>query len=530
MKNPSVLLIILVLFACCMAVAVPVAADGETTTATTGPTLTLQPVTAPTTEPTAEPTPVPTTEPTAPPTTDPTSVPTMVTPPTTEPTGTVPTVVTQPTPEPTITIEPTSVGGGKGYIDVYSNVDGATVYFNGNNEGVTSGGVLSVGVSPTGTPVTTILVSKPGYNSWTGAPSHMPANGEHVAVNANLQPITTVTTTPPQPTTGSIYAQSSPSGAAIYMNGNFYGYAPITIPNLAPGSYSMKASLSGYTPDTRIVTVAAGQTTTYYPTLQPSPQPPRNTGTVSVTSSPTGAQVYVDGNYQGKAPLTATLYPGSHTFRLTLNGYNDYVTTVNVNAGSSQTINAVMPPGSFGTVKVVSLPGAMVSMDSAQEGKIPSSGTLTLNNVGAGNHLFKVTATGYNDWMNTVYIQPNVVTSISASLTPVGPSPTPVPAAGTIEITSTPNGAEVYVDNLFKGYTPATLTGIAAGQHEVLLKYTGYVDYTQAVVVGSGQTTPLSVSMQPAPTPAPASPLSPAIVLGGLAVAAVLGAAARRRS
>lgn len=529
MKNPSVLLIILVLCAFCMAVAVPVAADGETTIATTEPTITLQPVTAPTTEATA----VPTTEPV----TVPTSVPTMVTQPTTEPTVTVPTVVTQPvTTEPTvtiITIAPTQVGGGKGYIDVYCNVDGASVYFNGKYEGVTAGGVLSVGVSPTGSPVTTILVSKSGYNSWTGAPDHQPKDGEHVAVNANLQPVTTAPTTVPTtvaPSVGTIYAQSSPAGAAIYMNGNFYGYSPVTIPNLAPGSYSMKASLSGYTPDTQVITVYAGQTATYYPVLQPSPQPPRNTGTVSVTSNPTGAQVYVDGNYQGKAPLTVTLYPGSHTFRLTLNGYNDYVTTVYVNAGTSQTINAIMPPGSFGTVKVVSLPGAMVTMDSAQQGKIPSSGTLTLNNVGSGNHLFKVTASGYNDWMNTVYIQPNVVTSISASLTPVGPSPTPVPAAGTIEITSTPTGAEVYVDNLFKGYTPATLTGISAGQHEVLLKYTGYVDYTQAVIVGSGQTTPLTVSMQPVPTPTPASPLSPALVLGGLAVAAALGAAARRRS
>jgi hypothetical protein len=424
----------------------------------------------------------------------------------------------------------TQPGGGKGYIDVYCNVDGASVYFNGNYEGMTSGGVLSVGVSPSGTPVTTILVSKSGYNSWTGAPSKMPANGEHVAVNANLQPVTTVPTTPPPPTTGTIYAQSSPAGAAIYMNGNFYGYSPVTIPALAPGSYSMKASLSGYSPDTQIVYVYAGQTTTYYPVLQPSPQPPRNTGTVTVTSNPTGAQVYVDGNYQGKAPMTVTLYPGSHTFRLTLNGYNDYVTTVYVTAGTSQTINAVMPPGSFGTAKVISLPGAMVSMDSAQQGTVPSSGTLTLNNVGAGNHLFKVTASGYNDWMNTVYIQPNVVTSIDAALTPLGPTPTPVPATGTIEVTSTPTGAEIYVDNLFKGYTPASLTGIAAGQHEVLLRYTGYVDYTQSVLVGSGQTTPLTVAMQPAPAPTPASPPSLAVIIGGIAIAIVTGAVLRRRS
>ena len=132
--------------------------------------------------------------------------------------------------------------------------------------------------------------------------------------------------------------------------------------------------------------------------------------------------------------------------------------------------------------------------------------------------------------MNTVYIQPNVVTSINAALTPVGPSPTPVPASGSIQVATTPDGAEIFVDNLFKGYSPATLTGIAAGQHTVLLKYTGYIDSTQSVIVGSGQTTPLTVTMQPAPAPTPASPLSPVAILGGLALAVVAGAALRRRT
>ena len=113
----------------------------------------------------------------------------------------------------------------------------------------------------------------------------MPANGEHVAVYATINPIPTQTTVPPVQN-GAIYAQSSPAGAAIYMNGNFQGYSPMTIPNLPPGTYSMKASLTGYTPDTQLINVYAGQTAPYYPTLQPSPPSPHSTGTVSVTSNP----------------------------------------------------------------------------------------------------------------------------------------------------------------------------------------------------------------------------------------------------
>jgi hypothetical protein len=519
-KTLAVILIAAILCILCIAVIVPTAADGGDLTES--PTLvTLPPVTP---EPTTEPTTVPTTEPTTRPTTVPTTIPT--TDPTTRPT-TIP--ITEPTTDITITIEPT-IGGGKGWIDVNCNEDGATVYFDGKSQGVTAGGILSVAVSPTGTPVQTITVSKAGYTTWSEPLSHMPADKEHVAVYATINPQPTTTITIPPVQTGTIYAQSNPAGAAIYLNGNLQGYSPITIPNLPPGTYSMKASLSGYTPDTQLINVYTGQTATYYPNLQQSPPAPRSTGTVSVTSTPNAALVYVDGNYQGKTPLTVTLYPGSHSFRLSIPGYNDYTASVYVTANTNQKLNAVMNTAIFGTVAISSMPGATVWMDSNSQGKIPSSGTLTLPGITSGNHVFKVTASGYNDWINTVYIQPNAVTPISATLTPSGGRPTPVQATGGFNIVSTPTGAEILIDNLFRGYTPSTLDGIAAGQHQVLLKYTGYIDYSTTATVNAGQTTPLAISMQFAPTPTPESSPSPVLMVGGLIVVLAIGASFRRRS
>lgn len=529
-KSWIILILVLVVSAFAAAIVAPVAADGEL------PTLT-EPTTGPVTVVTTERTTVPTTEPTVVPTTERTTVPTTER--TTEPTVTVPTVVTQPvttrvTTEPTITIptvvtEPTQVGGGKGYIDTYCNVDGAAVSFDGKYECTIAQGVCTVGVSPTGTPVRTVTVAKSGYTTWSGSLPSMPGNGQHVAVYSTLNPVPTTPTTAPPVQTGTIYAQSSPSGAAIYLNGNLYGYSPVTMPGLYPGSYTVKAVLNGYTPYSQVVNVYSGQTTTFYPTLQPSPPSPHSTGTVKVTSAPSSAMVYVDGTYQGKTPVTVTLYPGTHTFKLTLAGYADYVTTLVVNANTNQNLNAQMSPAIFGTVSITTLPGASVYMDSAMQGKVSSSGVLTIPSVTSGNHLFKVTATGYNDWMNTVYIQPNAVTPILATLTPTGSGPAPA-ATGSIQIVSTPTGAEIYLDNLFKGYTPSTLTGITAGQHQLLMKYTGYVDYTQPVSVTAGQTTPLAISMQAAPAPTPASPLSPVTALAGILAAAGIAALIRRRS
>jgi hypothetical protein len=469
-----------------------------------------------TTSPVAEPTTIPTTEPTAVPTPPPTTVPT------TEPTAvptTIPTVVTQTTAEPTITIPtviPTELGGGKGWIDTYCNIDGATVYFDGAPQGNIAGGILSVAVTPTATPVRTISVSKSGYTSWSGPLSSMPASGEHVQVYATINPISTPTPVPPVQN-GAIYAQSSPAGAAISMNGNFYGYSPVTIPNLPPGTYSMKATLSGYTPDTRLINVYTGQTASYYPTLQQSPPPPRSTGTVYAKSSPGGSQVFIDGTYNGLTPITLTLYPGNHNIVIKLSGYNDWSTSVYVTAGSSQTVNPGLTPAIFGSISLGSAPaGASVFMDSSYQGITNPSGALTLNTIPSGNHIIKLTAPGYNDWIETVYVKPNANTYVPVVMTRIGPNPTPVPAAGALNIVSTPSGADIFVDNIFRGYTPSTITEIDPGQHQILLKYTGYTDYSGTASVSPGQTTPLAIGMTPVPTPTPQSASSPAILIGGL--------------
>jgi len=441
---------------------------------------------------------------------------------------------TEPTLLPTVT-EPTTtetivpIGGGKGWIDVYGNVDGATVYFDGSAQGTIAGGILSVEVSITGSPVRTITVSKSGYTTWSGDLPYMPSDGGHVAVYATINPLTTVPTTVPPVMTGAIYAQSSPAGAAIYLNGNFYGYSPLTIPSLAPGTYSVKATLTGYTPDNALVNVYVGQTAPYYPVLQQSPQP-RQTGTVYVTSSPDHAAVYADGGYYGTTPLTVTLYPGSHQIVLKLSGYNDYSTTVWITAGQSQSLPVTMSTATLGTVVITSVPGAAVFIDSNAVGTINSAGSITLSGVSAGNHIFKVTAPGYNDWLNTVYIQANTVNSIPAPLTPTGTVPTPVPPTGGLAIASSPTNAGTYIDNLFRGSTPLTVMDLSAGDHVVRVSAPGYVDYTTTTTVTAGQTSPLAITLSVAPSPTMTSSApDPALVLGTLAAALVAGGYMRRR-
>ncbi len=64
-------------------------------------------------------------------------------------------------------------------------------------------------------------------------------------------------------------------------------------------------------------------------------------------------------------------------------------------------------------------------------------------------------------------------------------------AQGNIEVRSTPDGAEVYLDGKFKGYTPITLQNSAAGSHLVEVVKDGYLRWSTAAIVPAGGRIPI---------------------------------------
>lgn len=64
-------------------------------------------------------------------------------------------------------------------------------------------------------------------------------------------------------------------------------------------------------------------------------------GTIDVTTSPSGANVYVDSTYKGISPcVVPNLAVGSHTVKLTLGGYSDWSKIVKVTNGGNTTLDA----------------------------------------------------------------------------------------------------------------------------------------------------------------------------------------------
>lgn len=408
-----------------------------------------------------------------------------------------------------------AIGGDQGWYRIHCNIDGADVYFDGQYKGTTYAGALDVPVYTAATPYKNVRVEKSGYLTHSGSLPAEPGAGQTADVYVTLQPVETV---------GSIYAASSPSGAAIYLNGNYRGVAPITIKNLVPGTYSLEADYSGYQSDRATVTVRAGQQSDVRFTLTPIEQ----YGSVKISSNPSGAYVYMDGVYKGRTPLTLnSVSAKNHIIELDLADYYDWKTTVSVASGVTRYVNAQMtaiPSETVGAIDVVSYPaGANVYLDGTLQGQTPSAGVFTISNVRVGTHTLKVTLGGYQDYTTSVDVGRATTSHVSAPL-----QPAPAGTTGSIAVTSSPSGAEIYIDNAYKGITPLTVDGVAAGTHAVRVALAGYSDWSTSVQVGAGSTAAASALLAAEAAPTAKAGMAPFAAVGALAILGLLAAGMKR--
>jgi hypothetical protein len=59
--------------------------------------------------------------------------------------------------------------------------------------------------------------------------------------------------------TGSIYVDTKPRAARVVINGRLYGTTPMLVPELAPGTHTVRLELDGYTASSTSVTVRASE-------------------------------------------------------------------------------------------------------------------------------------------------------------------------------------------------------------------------------------------------------------------------------
>ena len=230
-----------------------------------------------------------------------------------------------------------TISPAKGHIGVWSNPSGADIYLDDVYQGVTGPDWFLIYDVSTG--YCTIRLEKSGYEDYTETIYVLAGDTAQVSayLTTTSTPTTTAATSTPPPT-AYVRAWSSPSGADIYLDDVYQGATCpdwFWIRDVSPGSRTIKLTKSGYVDYTATVHVSAGDTGSIEATLT------REAGLISISSSPSGADIYLDGAYRGTTPATIPdASPGSHTLKLEKYGYAEWLTSVHVTSGVTDSITA----------------------------------------------------------------------------------------------------------------------------------------------------------------------------------------------
>ena len=317
---------------------------------------------------------------------------------------------------------------------------------------------------------------------------------------------------------------SNPSGAsAVLDNGYDQLTTTGTFSNVATGWHNVQVSKSGYQPYSTSIEVKPGATSNVYATLAANQQ----TGSLSVSSTPVGASLYVDTIYQGLTnQIVGNLAARSHTVTLKKSGYKDFSQTATVNSGQtvylSMALSPLMSP-TTGDLDVSSSPsGASVYLNGEYKGETRASGPLYITGLSPGTYTIVLKKSGYQDYTTATQIVAGTTAQVSAALAPASGTP----AIASAEIFSQPSGADVFINNAYKGVTPLSLDNVpidTTKTYTVEIKLTGYKPYTTSGTISPGQNVVINAALTKLPSPTPTqSPLSPVPIVGALRVVGFL--------
>lgn len=140
----------------------------------------------------------------------------------------------------------------------------------------------------------------------------------------------------PVATTGTLTVTVLQEGAEVYVDEQLVGTSPVAPQTLAPGSHTVRVRMPGYSEYSDVITVERGAVADMPVELFALSE------ALSITSTPPGAHVFVDGNFAGETPVDVDLVDGTHSVRVTLHGYEEVVREVSAQSGRREELALTM--------------------------------------------------------------------------------------------------------------------------------------------------------------------------------------------
>jgi serine/threonine protein kinase len=210
---------------------------------------------------------------------------------------------------------------------------------------------------------------------------------------------------------GQMAVDSTPQGAQVQIDGKTdpSWVTPFSLSGLTPGQHSITVSKAGYNTDTRAVDVVSGSKSFIVTHLA------QLMATLAVSSTPAGANVYVDSKDTGKlTPAQVSLDKGQHVVLVRKSGFIDETTNAQFILG--QTVSFSPTLRSLGNVDDIRTVGKMKKLFGGKETQGMGSVSIKTQPKGAqvavnqhmldkespvdfvldpGNYIVDITMTGY---------------------------------------------------------------------------------------------------------------------------------------
>lgn len=187
------------------------------------------------------------------------------------------------------------------------------------------------------------------------------------------------------------------------------------------------------------------------------------TGSAQFESSPSGADVTIDGVLRGKTPLRITLPVGGHALEISgAAGSRALPLTIDAGVLVSQYVELTSPPPVTGRLEIATEPpGARVGLDGAPKGLTP----VALDGVPIGDHVLTLTS-GESTIRRIVKVTPGAAASVVASFT----DPTTAAASQGRLGLKTPFELQVFEGGQLLGTARTDPLPLPSGRHELELK------------------------------------------------------------
>lgn len=283
------------------------------------------------------------------------------------------------------------------------------------------------------------------------------------------------------PVTAGVLVVSEPPNATVTQDGATIGVTPLLMPEVPIGRYRMDFSLSGYRPQQHELTVSGSNPQRLNVRLT------RSSATLSVTSTPSGAAVSVNGIHRGATPIDVDrIQEGQGFLEVSADGYAPYREQIQLAAGEVFSVHVPLQalPSQL-TIRSIP-PGGRVYVDNQFQGETPH----VMDNLSAGDYRIRVELDGHEILARTVALGHNRQLTEEFRLTA---------NVGGIRIVTAPAEVALFVDGREVGQTvaaddatdqisaPLDITGLPVGTVEVVFQRPGYAEQKRTLTISRNE-------------------------------------------